>query len=369
MKILLGFGDERGVLGRHLKEALGRSHTVWSCGTRRPTDSTVHEIPAEIDTPLPDLVARCPEPPEAFIFIDGGIPFFPADVDRTPLRRLWWFSDAHVCFEPLREWACLFHAVAVSTRPEADAMAREHFPATWLPYGCSDVHRADPDGPRDYDLAFVGTLRGEHPDHAPRARLLERLARRYRTRFLYGAFDQDLTGVNASARMVFNRSIRGGLNMRVFEALASGSLLLTDRVPGLEDLFEDGRHLALYDDDRIEEVIDRHLADDALRRRVAREGQAEVFRRHTYLHRAETLVSILSGKDLRPPPLTPFLRRAVYAKVYFNLGRDERGLKFLTSPETASNVLRFRWYRRAVRWALAPMLFLNRIVKWMKRAR
>jgi spore maturation protein CgeB len=45
--------------------------------------------------------------------------------------------------------------------------------------------------------------------------------------------------------------------MRVFEAMCIGSLLVTDRAEGsdLEWFFEDGKHLSLYDDDRLEETI------------------------------------------------------------------------------------------------------------------
>jgi spore maturation protein CgeB len=53
----------------------------------------------------------------------------------------------------------------------------------------------------------------------------------------------------SASRIVFNRSIRDDLNMRVFEALACGSMLLTNALPpesGQEELFVDGTHLATY---------------------------------------------------------------------------------------------------------------------------
>ena len=49
--------------------------------------------------------------------------------------------------------------------------------------------------------------------------------------------------------------------MRVFEALCSGSVLLTDRAEGsgLEELFEDGKHLVIYEDYRLTESIRFYL--------------------------------------------------------------------------------------------------------------
>ena len=79
------------------------------------------------------------------------------------------------------------------------------------------------------------------------------------------------------AHITFNCSLNGDLNMRVFETLGAGGFLLTDRLSpqsGLERLFRDGAHLALYDspDDliaKIEYYLDR--PDEAAE--IARRGQ------------------------------------------------------------------------------------------------
>ena len=48
--------------------------------------------------------------------------------------------------------------------------------------------------------------------------------------------------IYSASRIVFNRSIKDDVNMRVFEALASGSLLLTNDLAanGQAELFRDG---------------------------------------------------------------------------------------------------------------------------------
>ncbi len=52
----------------------------------------------------------------------------------------------------------------------------------------------------------------------------------------------------SAARIAFNRSIRNDVNMRVFEAVACGSMLMTNDLSdnGLATLFRDGMHLATY---------------------------------------------------------------------------------------------------------------------------
>ena len=71
---------------------------------------------------------------------------------------------------------------------------------------------------------------------------------------------------------MFNRSVRNDVNMRVFEALACGSLLVTNDLSdnGQDGLFRDGVHLATYRD--ADELLDKvafYLKRDELRERIA----------------------------------------------------------------------------------------------------
>jgi trans-aconitate methyltransferase len=62
----------------------------------------------------------------------------------------------------------------------------------------------------------------------------------------------------AAARVSFNCSLNGDLNMRLFEIMAAGGLALTDRLSaqsGLEHLFREGEHYAAYGS--ADELIER----------------------------------------------------------------------------------------------------------------
>lgn len=88
------------------------------------------------------------------------------------------------------------------------------------------------------------------------------------------------------SRITINASIKGDLNMRVFETMACKTVLLTDDIPALRELFTDGRHLMAYND--IEEAVTRAkfaLEDFDYRTHIAEEGYKEVISKHTYRHR------------------------------------------------------------------------------------
>ena len=86
---------------------------------------------------------------------------------------------------------------------------------------------------------------------------VRRIQRRFPDTFVGQRFFDAMARTYSASRIVFNRSIRNDVNMRVFEALACGSLLLTNDLAdnGQAELFRDGEHLATYAD--AEELLDR----------------------------------------------------------------------------------------------------------------
>ena len=161
-------------------------------------------------------------------------------------------------------------------------------PAAYDPYCCDIIPR--------YDICFVG-----HPDDPGRKQTLDTLFRAI-PNFAWrsGWFFRAASRVFHQSKIVFNKSVRGELNMRTFEALATRGFLLTDRQQGMDLIgLTDGVHAALYDSP--EEMVDKALwylkpAQDALRRRIAWAGWEWYLANHSYWHRARTLLELLGHK-------------------------------------------------------------------------
>src|SRR5437667_99589 len=66
--------------------------------------------------------------------------------------------------------------------------------------------------------------------------------------FIGRAYFEEMARIYSASRVVFNRSIKNDVNMRVFEAVACGSLLVTNDLAdhGQAELFGDGVHLVTY---------------------------------------------------------------------------------------------------------------------------
>jgi hypothetical protein len=120
------------------------------------------------------------------------------------------------------------------------------FPGLTFPHDDAAVHRSRAPGPRVPRIAFVGQSGRHHPR---RARLLGELGAAglpVDQRALGQAAGLDFYG---SSLVGFNASLNGDLNLRVFEILASGGTLLTDRLApdsGMAALLGEGRQAITY---------------------------------------------------------------------------------------------------------------------------
>ncbi|MCW5852086.1 MAG: glycosyltransferase family 1 protein [Anaerolineae bacterium] len=187
--------------------------------------------------------------------------------------------------------------------------ARRPHPAIWLPHAAELLVGPDFESEKRYDLVFIGPLQDE-PNHNGFTRIdfLDRMFRAFPNFFLGTRHPTKLPHYfrphpatqYVQARIVPNISRRDDVNLRVFEALGAGAFLLTNRVPALGKLFEDGKHLATYD--TISEAVEKaryYLEHHAEREAIARAGYEWVRSRHTYRQRVETIAGSV-GIPLAP---------------------------------------------------------------------
>ncbi len=218
----------------------------------------------------------------------------------------WWAIDTHLNFDWCLTKARDFDFVFAAQRDGAERLRREGIAsATWLPLACDpDIHRKH-DVPKTTDVCFVGNVfPGERAD------LLRQLQERFPGTFIGKLYFEEMARAYSASRIVFNRSVRNDVNMRVFEALACGSLLVTNDLSdnGQARLFRDGVHLATYG--TVAELLDKvrfYLDREPARQRVETAGREEVLARHTYRHRMEALlVAVAKGpRKVTPTPSIP----------------------------------------------------------------
>lgn len=97
-----------------------------------------------------------------------------------------------------------------------------------------------------------------------------------------------------SGLMVIQNSRWQEITRRIFEGMACGKMVLTDRLPetrGLEELFIDRQEIVLYNDmfDCIEKM-NYYNENEEERERIAYNGMAKVIANHTQIQRVDKLI-------------------------------------------------------------------------------
>lgn len=238
-----------------------------------------------------------------FIFeLDGSIPYHLAGMRKVSAKKaLWSFDTYRTDKQKFHGWIEKdFDIVFVLQKHFVSFFKRAK--TFWMPCACDHtVHKKYP-LPKIYDVAFIGNV---DPQYYPeRAKLLDRLKSKFKVTVFsnfFGnettKFGSELTKIYSQSKIVFNKSGFGEINFRVFEALGCGSMLISDRLReevGLETLFQDGKHLVLYNSpDDLMDKVSYFLQHEEEREKIALEGQKEVLAKHTFEHRARKMLEIM----------------------------------------------------------------------------
>ena len=171
---------------------------------------------------------------------------------------------------------------------------RVEYVPLWAYY--PELHRTLPNAERDIDILMVGNF--NHAVQWERSRWLARIARlsaRYRVLVVTGVYGEEYVQLMNRAKIVFNRSIRGEINMRAYEACACGATLFYERENSeINVLYQDKKECILYGEDDLEELLAYYLApqNTAEREQIALAGNRRV-QTETYAHHFARMLDIL----------------------------------------------------------------------------
>ena len=237
--------------------------------------------------PLPDGLERCPVP------VVGVLSDY--NLSLPYVAGLWPLFDVLLVDRPGVE---LFRRLSFAdVRPFCQFTFKVH-------------HRLYPEVQRDLDVAFAGNLNPVvQRDRAPWIQRLLRLGETgTRVAVTSGLFGEDYGRFLNRARLGFNRSIRGEMNLRAFEVPACGALLLMEEEnQEVRDFLTPGEEVVLYRQHDFEEVVAELLADVPRQRRIARAGYERI-RQHGLAQRLDELERELGRPGPGRPSSSAFAR-------------------------------------------------------------
>ncbi len=179
--------------------------------------------------------------------------------------------------------------VTCAQLPDADRVG-----AKWLPLAITPGYRFEPRA-KVFDVGFIGYVRDNN-----RAEMLRLVASRYTTAFSQGCFGdsavsdywQSKVGLNVPTD--YGNPLAYDINMRVFEILATGAVLVTNWLPALH-----ATELGIITDEHCVTYCNPNELPDAIAHAIRHPeigvaGMELALQKHTYADRAKQVMQWLA---------------------------------------------------------------------------
>lgn len=237
---------------------------------------------------------------DLYIWVDWGedalssiLPYKPISMkDLHP--SIYITSDTHLGFDYRLEKAREFDYVFCNQKRGVDEFAKNGVSSEWLPHAADlDAYPDTPEAIKKYDVGFVGFTSFEK-----RAKALDRVFREFPNfYFSSGKWFEEVASCYRECKVVFNTSAVDDINMRLFEACATGSAVVTENCPYMGELagVPDGilpflPYLTL--DDAVKDI--RQTIDSPQDiERLGNRARSWVCNHHTYKHRIGTVLNVV----------------------------------------------------------------------------
>ena len=271
-------------------------HEVLTCTTDQTGDVWISEFPVAIDEVL-NALPQGWQPDLIFLMDESTEPMF-LGLEGLDIPLAWYTIDSHLHLHWHKAYAAVFDFVFVAQKDyvpsyEWDASRQV---VRWMPLFCNPNRDRFAPLPKMYDLSFVGMVNDRWKPE--RSQLLQALSERIPIFISSG----DYVTVFNRSKVVLNQCAANDVNFRIFEALACGSLLLTEQVGnGFEELFQDRTHLVAYEKGNIDQIVEfarYYAAHGQERETIAQKGREAVLIAHTTVHRAQSILDAFHATDV-----------------------------------------------------------------------
>jgi tetratricopeptide (TPR) repeat protein len=216
----------------------------------------------------------------------------------------------------LKHLLFLFDDIFVDQLSSVKNLKKSGIRSYWLPL-CVSKNTFRDSRPKDHQISFVGRVT---KFRRKRQNLLKQIKRRYPLNHVQNVSVSEMQDIFASSMIVLNENLFDGLTLRIFQGLASGSVLLTEECSSVRQHFN-SNHMVFYNHENIFRQVDSILGNPKGWANVAREGQALCWEKHTSLARAEEFIRVLenngaynSRRDFQKRKLAEANGRYVFAQ-------------------------------------------------------
>jgi hypothetical protein len=238
--------------------------------------------------------------PDLFLFIEGGsMKYFPKGLENLKCKTAWYGIDTHMDYRKHLAIGRLFDVSFIAQKEFTSQLLHDGLTNVyWLPLAFEQNLSCSFNSSKEYLISYVGSNNSNM--HPLRYELIDAIKKNFNECFFGRATPLEMANIYSRSYMVFNKSINNDVNMRYFEAMGEGAVLLTDKAinNGVEELFQKNVHYLEYDSaTELIDLIKRLKNDKNNLIEIGKKAKENVLTFHTYSNRAETILNIIPKID------------------------------------------------------------------------
>jgi hypothetical protein len=239
------------------------------------------------------------EPPDVFIHLNDA-PAIPRDIQISPIPTAcmdidsFWWTESRIRWSLLFDYAFVWHKSFVPRYQAAGhpkVFAMPHAVDAQVYKDCA------PESDRPLEVGWVGQF--GYGQHARRRRIVVGLNSRFKMNGLARQYTkQETVDIYRQSKIVVNVArdeFPQEANMRCYEAMAAGALLITEMPSELAEWgFREGEHfIGWRSESEIPGLVDSYIHDENQRARIARAGRELTMSGFTFQHCRDRMLAVL----------------------------------------------------------------------------
>lgn len=239
--------------------------------------------------------------PDLFLFIEGGsMRYFPKGIEKLSCKTAWYGIDTHMDYKKHLAIGNIFDVSFIAQKEFVAQLLKDGIKNVhWLPLAFEPNLNTFSSSSKEYLISYVGS--NNISMHPIRYQLIDSIKSNFENCYFGRAIPNEMSNIYAKSFMVFNKSVNNDINMRYFEAMGEGAVLLTDKSinNGVEELFKKDIHFFEYNNaiDLIELINSLKNNQEKLLE-VGKVAKKNILKFHTYQNRVESIIQI-SGNSTK----------------------------------------------------------------------
>ena len=238
--------------------------------------------------------------PDFMIFVEGGnMNLLPINFESLEFPKYWWAIDTQYAYKKHLLISRLFDHSFIAQKDYVEYLRQDGIVnCSWLPLAYPDWVKTKTDDSKQFDIAYIGSSNWNlYPE---RGVLLKAISEKFKNNYIGQAKASKMIEIYSNSKLVFNYSLKNDINMRFFEAIGSGAVLITSRIieNGINELFIEDKDFIVFDDESdLINKISKYLENETSLKAISDSGKQKVRNLHTYEIRAKYLADYEYKKD------------------------------------------------------------------------